>query len=173
MLTSVPTSINAASRQVTLRHPNAFDCTISRKKVVRVELGANGDASEMGGSPTLGGMGVLRSEDEAEIEYVELGEGKLLFSGPGPFQPQDMIERDNALVAENAREVVIESIAKPGTEGFFVADTGDLVCITLGPGVVMAYDVATVTGTVALPPYTRKLVLNPRDDLSYIEPFEG
>lgn len=175
MLNSVPIAINAASRQVTLRHPNSFDCIVSRKRVVRIEVDAEGDPSTMGGSPTMGGMGVLRSEDEVEFEYDELGPAKLLFAGPGPYQAQDMIERDNALLTENSREVLIESIAKPGAlvgePQYFVADTGDLVSLTLGLGVVLSYEVATVSGTVNLPPYTRKLVLNPRDDLNYVEPF--
>lgn len=175
MLNSVPTAINAASRQVTLRHPNAFDCIVSRKRVVRVELDGAGAPSTSAGLPTMGGMGVLRSEDEVEFEYDELGAAKLLFAGPGPYQAQDMNERDNALLTENSREVLIESVAKPGAlEGepqYFVADTGDLVSLTLGLGVVLSYEVATVSGTVNLPPYTRKLVLNPRDDLNYVEPF--
>jgi hypothetical protein len=175
MLNNVPTSINAAARQVTLRHPNSFDCIVSRKRVVRVEPGAGGGASTSAGMPTLGGMGVMRSEDESDFEYDELGAAKLLFAGPGPYQPMDMNERDNALLTENSREVLIESVAKPGAAvgqpQYFVADTGDLVSVTLGLGVVLTYDVATVSGTVNLPPYTRKLVLNPRDDLNYVEPF--
>jgi hypothetical protein len=175
MLNSVPQAINRAARQVTLRHPQSFDCIVSRERVVRVELNDAGGLSESAGLPTLGGMGVLRSEDEADFEYDELGPAKLLFAGPGPFQPMDMNERDSALIAENAREVVIESIAEPGAAPdkpqYFQADTGDLVVLTMGMGVALTYEVATVSGTVALPPYTRKLVLNPRDDLSYVEPM--
>lgn len=170
MLIAVPSAINAASRQVTLRHPNAFDCVVSRKRVTRVETDANGDPSEMGGDPTLGGMGVLRTEDEAEFEYEELGDAKLLFASP--FAQQDMIEHDNATLVERQREVLIECVKKPGEEGFFVSDTADLVCIVLGPGVVIAYDIASVASPVALPPYERRYVLNPRDDLNYVAPFE-
>ncbi len=175
MLNSVPTAINKAARQVTLRHPNAFDCIVSRKRVVRTELDGNGDPSTSAGMSTLGGMGVMRTEDESEFEYDELGAAKLLFAGPGPYQPMDMNERDNALLTENSREVLIECVANQGAPNgdpqYFVADTGDLVSLTLGLGVVLSYVVATVSGTVNLPPYTRKLVLNPRDDLNYVEPF--
>lgn len=172
MLTSVPVAINASQRQVVLRHPNSFDAVVSRKQFQRVETDpATGLPSEMGATPTLGGMGVLRGEDEAEWEYVELGPAKLLFAGPGPFQPMDMNERDNGLVAETQREVLIECIAMPGDVGHFLADTSDLVVITLAPGVAIVFDVATVSGTVNIPPYTRRLVLNPRDDLAYVEPF--
>lgn len=170
MLTSVPRAINAASRQVVLRHPNAFECVVSRKRVSRVETDpVTGNASEMGGDPTLGGMGVLRNEDEADFDYEELGAAKLLYAAP--YAQRDTIDRDNAQVPEIEREVLIEATAEPGTPGHFVADTADLVVITLAPGVVMAYEVGTVRGTVNIPPYTRRLILNPRDDLAYVEPF--
>lgn len=170
MLNAVPAAINAASRQVTLRHPNSFSCVVSRKKVTRVETDANGDPSEMGGDPTMGGMGILRTEDEAEFEYEELGDAKLLFAAP--FSQQDMIEHDNATLVERQREVLIECVKKPNEAGFFVADTSDLVCIEVGPGVIIAYEVASVSSPTALPPYERRLLLNPRDDLNYVEPFE-
>lgn len=166
MLNAVPAAINAASRQVTLRHPNSFPCVVSRKRVTRVEPDANGDPNEMGGDPTMGGMGVLRTEDEAEFEYDELGEAKLLFAAP--YSQQDMIERDNATLVERQREVLIECVKKPGEAGFFVADTSDLVCIEVGPGVIIAYDIATVASPTALAPYERRYVLNPRDDLNYV-----
>lgn len=139
----------------------------------RVEPDANGDPSEMGGVPTLGGLGVLRSEDEVEFEYVPLGDAKLVFAGPGPFQQQDMIEHDSATLVERTREVLIECIAKPDDAAYFVPDTGDLVMITIGPDVIMSYEVATVGSTVALPPFERRYVLNPRDDLAYAVAFHA
>lgn len=171
MLTSVPQAINASSRQVVLRHPNSFDCVVSRKRTLRSEVDPDtGAPSEMGGEPTMGGMGVLRAEDEAEFDYVELGPAKLLFAAP--YQAMDTIDRDNALVPEAQREVLIEATAEPGTAGHFVADSQDLVVLTLAPGVLMAYEVGSVPGNVHIPPYTRRYVLNPRDDLAYVEPFE-
>lgn len=170
MLNQVPSAINRSLRQVVLRHPNSMPCTVWREQVTRVEnVPGTETPNEMGGAPTLGGMGVLRSEDEAEFEYVELGEGAMLFSGP--YQPADMNDRDNALLQANAQEAVIESRAEPGATGHFVADVNDLVLLDMGLGVVMAFEVAGVTGSVHIPPYTRKLVLNPRDDLHNLEPF--
>lgn len=88
-------------------------------------------------------MGLLRSEDEVDFEYDELGPAKLLFAGPGPYQPQDMIEHDNALHVERSREVLIGSIAEPGAAPcepqYFVADTRDLVARTMEGGVVICY----------------------------------
>lgn len=172
MLTSVPVAINRSARVVTLRHPNSFSCVVSRKRVKRIEPDpGSGDPSEMGGAPTMGGMGVLRSEDEADFEYVLLGDAKMMFAGPGPYQPRDAVDANSALVPETLREVTIESVIDPEKEGGFVADSGDLIMVTLGAGVVVAYDVATVSGTVHVAPYTRRYILNPRDDLNYIEPF--
>jgi hypothetical protein len=52
-------AINSAARRVTLLHPAAFSVVVSRKRVLRVEAGPDGD-SVSAGMPTLGGMGVMR-----------------------------------------------------------------------------------------------------------------
>lgn len=173
MLHSVPTAVNRAARQVTLRHPNAFSAVVSRKKVTRVENDDTGNPNEMGGAPTLGGMGVLRSEDEPDFEYEPLGDAKVLFAGPGPYQQQDLNDQGNATLVERTREVLIECVAKEDEAGFFVVENDDLVCIVVGPGVVIAYTAATTASPVALSPYERRYILNPRDDLAYVEPFEA
>lgn len=177
MLNSVPIAVTSNTRQVVLRHPNTMPCTVFRKVVKRVETAGEldpnsptpNDPSEMGGAPTLGGMGVLRSEDEADFEYVPLGEGRCLFAGP--FMPNDLNERDDAVLQQNMQEAQVEPLADPGTPEWFMADTTDLVMITPGLGVVLAYEVATATGMSNIPPYVRKLVLNPRDDLHHLDPF--
>ena len=170
MLTSVPTAVNRAARLVTLRHPNAFDAVVSRKVVKRVEAGENGDPNEMGGAPTLGGMGVLRSEDEVEFDYEPLGSVKVAYAAP--VSTQDMIDHGNGILVEPAREVLIECVLKEDDPAFFVVQNDDLVMLQVGPGVVIAYTAATANSPGALAPYQRRYVLNPRDDLSYVEPFE-
>jgi len=169
MLTNVPKSVTYATRQVVLRHPNGFPSTVWRKKVTRVELDGNGDESTMGGSPTLGGMGVLRSEDEAEIQYEELGDARMLMCGV--FQPTDLNERDDATLQATLQETQIVSLAEPDTPGHFEVDAGDLVIQDVGLGVLLAFDVASMTGSVNIPPFVRKAVLQPRDDLHALEPF--
>ena len=172
MLTSVPLAISRSSRQVVLMHPNSFDAVISRKKVLRVEIDpGTGNPSEMGATPTLGGMGVLRTEDEADFEYVELGAARVQFAAGSPLPAQDLNERDNVGIPAAQCEVLIEAVAKRGEPIPFIADSGDLVMLTLCPGVVVAYEVEKVSAPVNIPPYTRRLMLNPRDDLNYIEPF--
>jgi hypothetical protein len=172
VLTQVPQAVNHQTRMVTLYHPNAMDCTVWRKQVLRTEIDPKtGQDSYEIGAPTLGGLGVLRSEDEDSYEYVELGAGKCLFCGQ--FQPSDVSERDDGLIQANAQEAQIESLASPSDTSHFVADTNDLVVVSLGMGAVMAFEVAAITGSVNIPPYNRKLVLNQRDDLGGLEPFTG
>lgn len=174
MRTSVPVAINNASRVVTLRHPNAFPCIVSRKRVQRVELDPEtGLPSEMGASPTMGGMGVLRSEDEAEIEYEELGAAKMLFAGPGQYPNADVIERDNGTLPMVQTEATIECIAEPGKPGHFIVENGDLIAVDMGLGVVTAFEVDKPRSSVMIPPYTRRFILNPRDDLSYVPGFDN
>lgn len=170
MLTNVPTAIQAASRQVVLRHPNSSICWVWRKVVTRVEnVPGTSTPSTMGGSPTLGGMGVLRSEDEADFDYVELGEGRCMFCGV--YQPNDEVERGNALLQSPMQEAQVVSLGALGQAGHFIPDTGDIVMTTPGLGVVLVFEVATITGLANIPPYIQKLVLNPRDDLHQLTPF--
>jgi hypothetical protein len=139
MLTVVPNAINQNTRQVVLRHPNSMDCTVWRKVVKRVEPDPEtGAASEDMGMPTIGGMGVLRSEDEDDYDYEELGPARCLFGGV--YTPTDMNERDDAVLQQPMQEAQIEPLAEPGTPQWFLADTTDLVMITPGLGVVLAFD---------------------------------
>jgi hypothetical protein len=170
MLNSVPIAINANTRLVVQRHPNSMPCTVWKKVVTRIEPDPeSGLPSEESGMPTLGGMTVLRSEDEADFEYVELGAAKCLFAGP--YVPTDLNERDDAPLQQNMQEAQIECDALPGTPQYFLADTTHLVMIDLGLGVVLAYEVASVLSQSNIPPFVRKLVLNPKDDLHNLEPF--
>jgi hypothetical protein len=172
MLTQVPLAIRKHARLVVLRHPNNNECTVWRKKVKRVEVDTStGGESLMGGSPTLGGMGVLRSEDEADFDYEELGPGKMLLTGM--FQPSSENDQASALLSQPMQEAQVEPDAEPGQEAYFEPDVGDLVLQHIGFGVIIAFTIEDVIGNVGIPPYTRKLVLQPRDDLHSLEPFLG
>lgn len=169
MLNNVPRAVMHSARRVVLNHPNTMPADIWRKKVNRKELTPGGQNSEMGGAPTMGGMGVLRSEDEADYEYELMGEAKVLFAGVQV--PASINDRDNAPEPAPMQEAQIACLAEPGTEGYFEADNQDLIALELGFGVVLAFTVEDVTGNVMIPPYTRKYLLQPRDDLHALEPF--
>lgn len=172
MLNQVPIGIRKHARLTVLKHPNNMDCTVWRKRVKRVEVNSvTGDESLMGGAPTLGGMGVLRSEDEAEFDYEELGPGKILLVGM--YQPASENDQGSALLTQPMQEALVESTAELGQEAYFEADLGDMVFQQLGLGVFLAYSVEDIVGNVGIPPFTRKLVLQPRDDLHNLEPFLG
>lgn len=168
MLHKVPQHINRAARAVVLNHPNTFPAFMFRKRVTRT----NTPPDEMGGAQTIGGMGVLSSEDEALVEWDELGYAGVLIVEQ--YQGGQMSDRDDATDA-NAAEMraLIESDAAPDEEGYFEVKRHDVVYLLMGEGVALAYEVVTIEGNVALPPYTRKYVLNKRDDLHFVEQFKA
>jgi hypothetical protein len=168
VLNSVPTNANFSKRQVVLRHPNAWDCLVYRKQVKRQEI-IGGQPSTMGDFPTLGGLGVLDSEDEADFDYVELGEGKLRFLGP--FQQSDTVDRGDAQLQAQLSEAQIEAIAEPTDPAYFTVEKHDIVIAMPGGGIGLAYEVAQVQGSINIPPYNRRYLLSPRDDLHYLDPF--
>lgn len=168
MLTNVPKAVSHSSRLVVLNHANSMECYVWRKRVLRTESDGAGHPSEMGGAPTLGGMGVLRNEDEADFDYQLVGEGRVLFAGVQ--QPASINDRDNAPEAAY-QEAQIACKAAPNSAEFFEADNQDLIAVNMGLGVVLAYTVEDVQGNVLIPPYTRKYVLQPRDDLHALDPF--
>lgn len=168
MLNRVPKAVNFSIRQVVLRHPNAMDCTVYRKRALRTEI-EGGEASTFGGSPTLGGMGVLDSADEAEFEYAELGEGRMLMVGP--YEPAQVNDRGDAISQPPMSEAQIVSVAAEGKPGHFVPDNHDMVVAYIGAGIALTYQVMQPIGNINIPPYSVRYVLTPRDDLHYIEPF--
>lgn len=163
MLNNVPIQINQAARQVVLRHPNAMDCSVWRKTVNRV---ADAPPLAMGGLPTIGGLGVLDAEDEADYSYTELGDARIVFCGVFQGQAGNTIDADTGLnYADIPIEALVECVAEPAAGGYFQADKPDVVTVYPGAGIVLSYEVIGVTGAVNIPPYTRKLVLAPRQDM--------
>jgi hypothetical protein len=170
MLTNVPIAIRRHARLTVLKHPNSTDCTVWRKRITRKEASPlTGQESQMGGAPTLGGMGVLRSEDEAEFDYEEIGAGKMLLVGM--FQPSSENDQGSALLQQSMQEALIECDSEPSQPAYFEADLGDLIMQDMGMGVVLTYSVEDIQGNVGIPPYTRRLIIQPRDDLHHLEPF--
>lgn len=163
MLNNVPIQVNNAARQVVLRHPNAMDCTVWRKTVNRA---ADGTPATMGGLPTIGGLGVLDAEDEADYSYDEVGDARIVFCGVFQGQSGNVIDADYGLnYPDPPVEALVECLVAPGAEGHFVADKPDMVTVYPGAGMALAYEVVGVTGNINIPPYTRKLVLAPRQDM--------
>ena len=169
-LRNVPAAINRSARQVVLRHPNNFVCWVWRKRVTRTEFDPDtGQESMVGGMPTLGGMEVIRPEDESDFAYDRLGEARVLFGAL--LGKMEFVERGNAVEQDTLQDAQVECVLKPDEEGFFETTKGDLVLVTPGLNVVWAYSVEGVSSPTTIPGYIRNLMLQPRDDLHSLEPF--
>lgn len=158
MLNLVPAGMRQAARQMVIRHGNSMDCTIYRKVVART---VGTEAGTMGNLPTMGGLGVTEAEDETEVDYQPLGEGKILFGG--------VYEKTNYNDAKDSAEQQQQSEAlfEPTVAGDFELRKSDLVMAMPGGGVVIPYEVAGVINNVNIPPYVPKYVLVPQGELMF------
>lgn len=165
MLHSVPMQINKAARSVTLRHPNGIPCHAFRQRVMRQADGS------MGGMPTLGGLGVLDSSDEPDVEWDWLGDAKLLIVEN--FQSSTVVDRGDALDnAEPQIVALIEALRPVEDPAHFTAKTKDVLYMLLHAEVKIAYEVVAIDGDINIAPYSRKYILHKRDDLTYIDGFK-
>lgn len=163
MLTNIPLQRARAARQITLRHPQSIDCELFGKVVGRVSTAV--PPVDVDGSPTLGGMGVLDSDDEHEYTYESKGEGRIKFLGQFQTDGSNWQDDDVSITYRgNLVEAFIEPVANEGESGFFMPDKNDLVTVFMGADFVQTYQVVGVTGSLAIPPYQRRYVLNPRQD---------
>lgn len=172
MLNNVPITVNRLARQVTLRHPNAMDCLVFRKVVLRQST------DSVAGLPTIGGIGVLDSEDEADYEFQLLGEdpqnpapepnARIVFVGQYLAMGSNVTDDDASITyAEAPMEALVECALDPGDPLFFVVDKNDVVNVLPGAGIVIPYQVVGVTSPGNIPPYSRKLLLQPRADTEF------
>lgn len=159
MLNNVPLAIRRSVRAVTLNHPNRMTCTVYRKVVTRVA------PTMIGGLPTLGGLGVLEDDDEADFEYQSLGDGVVVMLQvyQGGFRSDDNSLLDNPNTSQQ------EAFIEPLIDNAFTPKKHDLVSIVMGDA-VLPYEITDITGTVNIPPFTQKYVLQLRDELLYVTP---
>lgn len=162
MLTGVPAQINRSARLVTLRHPNAMDCTVWGKTIKRTA------PTNMGGLPTVGGLGLLDGEDEADYEYTEKGDGKIVFTGQYVGEGANWNDLDiGPIYGELPKEALIECILDPDDENYFTVAKPDIISVEPGGGIVLIYEVTGENSTVNLPPYTRRFILAARSDTDF------
>lgn len=160
MLNGVPTAIQRSGRLVTLRHPNAMNCTVWRKRLLRPDT-----EGEMGGIPTIGGVGVLDGEDEADYEYDELGDAKIVFAGIYQGEGANWNDADTGLIQPAMPvEALIECVLNPDDPDYFVTAKPDRISVEPGGGIVLVFEVLGENGTVNIPPYVRRYILAARSD---------
>lgn len=162
MLTNVPSAVSRMARNVVINHPNTFSCQVFRKSVTRTA------DSSVGGLPTLGGLGVIDSSDEEQIEYEFVGNG---YAMPAEqFQASSMMDRQDAnnFPGEEFRYLIEPEAANAGEEGFFTPKKHDVFYLLLGPGdapAKLAFEIISIETALNIPPYTIRYVANRRDDL--------
>lgn len=164
MLNSVAIAVNRANRQRTLRDPNRLDCVLFNKVVGRTN--ATPDPDDLEDEPgTLGGAGVMSDEDEVNYSWVVAGDAVLTFS-QGYAAPLGNTSDDSGFLdyADGVLEASIECVVEPGAPGYVQPDKRMLVAVLVGGGVIVNYEIVGVTGSINIPPYTRKYLLNPRPD---------
>ena len=164
MLNNVPKQVNRAVRMTTIRHPNAMTCVLWKKELLRKP---DSTPEHFGGMATIGGAGVLESEDEADYKYVELCEARVVFSDRYIAASSNMIDTDNGLnFPADMREAMIEPIAAPGEPGWYLPEKPMVLTCFPGNKVVVTYQIVGVTGNIEIAPYTRKYLLNPMNDFA-------
>jgi len=160
MLTNIPVGINSMARNVIINHPNTFNCEVYRRTLQR-------EGPEEGGMPTLGGMMVLNSEDESEINWSLVGLGFALSAEA--FQPAGMVDRRDATFGglEEFR-FLIEPEQMLGNPGGFAINKHDVIYLLIGEGEMaakIAHEIVDVESTVNVPPYVSRFITNRRADL--------
>ena len=165
MLNEVSVQINKASRNVVLNHPNRLEGQLIRKRVTRVSDG------NLMGLPTMGGMGVLTSEDESEVEYDPIGNIYALRAEA--YQSSPMMDRldENNLTGSTFYFLVQPEILLPEVGGFEVKKY-DVFYLSGGIGgvsVKLAYEIVGIETVGNIAPYTLRYVCNHRSDLFIVE----
>ena len=157
MLTNVSTALARMARNVIVNHPNAFNCQLFRKVVTRAA------PERVGGLPTLGGLGVLDSDDEESFEYEWIGNG---YAMPAePFQPSLMMDRGDA---HNGYADEFRFLIEPEDQGAFVPQKHDVLYLLLGAeegAAKLAFEVTGREAVANLPPYPVRYLCSRRDDL--------
>jgi hypothetical protein len=157
MLHNVPEAINRMTRNIVINHPNTFNAIMFRKRVLRT------GPETVGGLPTLGGLGVINSEDESEFTYDLLGNAYAMKAEI--FTEGSMTDRQDANSGGlQGFRFQIEPEILEGEPGGFAVKKNDVMYLVLGD-VRLAYEVVDIPATSDIPPYTKVFVCNIRNDL--------
>ncbi|QFY42988.1 hypothetical protein F6R98_10480 [Candidatus Methylospira mobilis] len=157
MLSNVPTAINKMTRKVIKHHPNAYNCQIFRKAVNRPD-------PQMGGIPTLGGIGVLDTEDEEDISWEWIANGYSMTVES--FQPSPMMSRQDANNGDTEEYRFL--IVPEDDAADLQLKKHDVVYLLLGEFIRLAYEIVGIETVINIPPYAMRYVMNRRDDLHMV-----
>lgn len=148
MLNTVPNATNKMLHSVITNHPNAFNCEIYRKVIDREN------------SQTLGGLGVLSSEDEENIRFEFVGIGYALQAEN--FQQSQMMDRQDT---NNSYADEVRFVIAPENDDFVIEKHDVLYLLFMDGKAKLAWEIVGIETTVNIAPYTRRYVCNKRNDL--------
>lgn len=155
MLNQVPMAITRMAKQIVHNHPNSIGIQAFRKRVTRAA------------PATMGGLGVLSSEDEEDFVFDHLGNGSALVV-EGDMAPSMM--NDNADVPHSDAveyRFLVEPDAPSGDPEWFDPRKGDLILLWLmdDGSLKIPFEIVGVETVNNLPPFSVRFVCNRRDDL--------
>ena len=156
MLTQVPAAINRLASRIVHHHPNSIGIQMFRKRVTRAP------------SDTLGGLGVLSSEDEESIAFEFLGLGSALPVAEDAANPALMNDNQDAPWGEGAEfRFLIEPETQAGQEGWFAPTKGDVLLLWLADdgSLKIPFEIVGAETVNNLPPFSVRYICNRRDDL--------
>ncbi|MCP5245682.1 MAG: hypothetical protein H6937_06965 [Burkholderiales bacterium] len=160
MLNNVPSGINRMRRNVVINHPNTWECQVFKKIVNR-----SGEPV-VGGLPTLGGMMVLSSEDEEDVDWEHVGNGYALQAET--FSPASMMDRQDANIGATEVRYLIEPESPEGMEGHFFISKHFVIYLVISDDVRVAYEVVDIETVMDVSPYATRYVMNRRADLDLL-----
>ncbi|MAD95828.1 MAG: hypothetical protein CMB99_00730 [Flavobacteriaceae bacterium] len=141
MLLNVSGNIAKMARNIIKNHPNAFECQAIRRHVVR------------SGAGELGGMAVLSSSDEHEVEFLPLGAGYVLPADQ--FQGGKLYDSGDAVYGDAGEfSFLIEPEFGVGEEGHWSPRKQDIVYLVITNEIKLAFELVGHSAPLNMPPYS-------------------
>ena len=162
MLNVIPITINKAARNMVINHPNSLHGQLIRKVFTRAST------SNLMGLPTIGGLGVINSEDESDYDFIPLGHASVLqVENFAASQMMDQRDANNGF--DDAFTFLIEPEILPPLEGGFEVKKNDILFVTVseivGAVATLAFEIVAIESTSNIPPYTQRYICNRRNHL--------
>ena len=157
MQLNVANKIAANVRRIVINHPNALECLALRKQVTRAD------------PKSMGGMRVLSSEDEHEVEYTELGAGYVVFADQ--FQGGGLFDSSDAVLGDSEEyRFLIEPEVSDSEPGHWTPQKRDIIYLVFSDSVRIAYELVGHTSPVNMPPFKPIWIANRVSEMDVTEP---
>lgn len=162
MLCNVPSAINRLTRNIVINHPNSWRCQIFRKQTQIHNVGKD----------TIGGLGVLSTEDADDITYEYLGGGYALKAEAFNSSAQ-LVNNYDANIGEDGKTqylFLIEPDAIAGESNYFQIKERDIMMLVIHENaendtmIKLAYEIVGMETTTDIPPFCTRYICNKRSE---------